>query len=277
MCPRPGRIASDNRLKESLEVARRVGLRAGQRLVEDDTEGILIARRAGSPVVLDQLGGEIHGGSEHHPCVLADRVRRLGVLFGRGDAEIEHDRMDVAVLDGEKDVRWLEIAMRDAAAMSSRHGVTHRNQDRHRLGDGNRARPLQPAGEIFTFEQLHDEIDPLELLARVDDLHDVRVSKAGGEPRFFQESSASDRVRGKRAVQHLDRDALAIAGAQALVDDAHRSDAQAAPDLVFADPRSKQKRGPCSVFGRFQVTASRKAALLLDRHHLSFVVTAAPV
>ena len=117
------------------------------------------------------------------------------------------------------------------------------NKDIHRLGDGHRARTLQPAGEIFAFQQLHDEIDPLELLARVDDLHDIRVSNAGGQPRFSQESSASDRLRGKLAAQHLDRDALAVTPAHALVNDAHRSDAQAAPDLVFADPRSKQERG----------------------------------
>ena len=166
--------------------------------------------------------------------------------------------MQSPLADREEDVRRLEVAVRDAPSMSLRHRVADRPHDVSSLRGGERPGAPEPVREILPLEQLHHEVALPGVLADVGDVNDVRVAKAGRQLRFLQESSAGGRRRRERRAENLDSETFPGLPLYALVDGAHRSDANEAFDHVFAEYCSSIERGlpllfhlsPSSVFGR---------------------------
>ena len=121
-------------------------------------------------------------------------------------------------LRGEEDVRRLQIAVHDAAAVQRRQRRQDRQLRRRRLGDGH-GPAGQPLGERLAVEQFHAEERLPLVFADVEQLADVRMADGSRGARLAKEALAHLRLR--RAKDRLDRDRPRQPVIPAFVDDTH--------------------------------------------------------
>jgi hypothetical protein len=125
------------------------------------------------------------------------------------DPEVTDLRLVVLV---EKDVRWLEVRVDDAARMRERE------TGRDPIGEPDRVRERERAGALDALLQrragnvLHDdERQPVDL-TDVEHADDVRVGELRERAGLFDEELAQGPVSGGLRVEHLDRDLAAERG-----------------------------------------------------------------
>jgi hypothetical protein len=220
-----------------------VGTQASQQSIQDDAEGIHVARRRHRRAG-DLLGARVFR-REHaivHPRQLghAAEVRRAEEL---GDAEIEQLRH---ALRRHEDVRGFEVAVDDQVLVR----VLDRPAD---VDEQLEARPqVQPLIVAVTIQRralhvLHDQIR-LRIFgfARVDQPGDVRMVEAGEDLALGAEAQAE--IDGRGAVDDLDGGLgrELVIGPLAQEDGARATPAQHGDELVVRDDPSDEGdlRGP---------------------------------
>src|SRR5262249_12735507 len=124
------------------------------------------------------LGGHVVRSAKHD--TRRGKHRLVGTIHdGAGKAEVE--QLDAVF--GEEDVRWLEVAMHDAAAVHRREGREYSARDLERLRNGQRT-PTDSLRERFTLEEFHRDVEPAAVFPDLVELADVRMIQAGCDPRL---------------------------------------------------------------------------------------------
>ena len=127
--------------------------------------------------------------------------------------------------------------MHHVVSMCRIEGVRDLNRDLQRLVD--RQRPfLQPVGERFALEILHDEKRRAVVLSYVVERADMRVGQLRDGSRFPVQPALELRVRSERSAQDLDGDGPVEPRVARLVDFAHAPRAERREDLVGAEARA---------------------------------------
>ena len=168
-------------------------------------------------------------------------LRRVARLEQPGDPEIQQLRHAIRA---DQDVRGLDVAVDDGAAM--------------RIGDGRAhlAKELQPFGDVECLlvaivvdrqplDVLHDEVRQAVLgRVAVEQARDVRVIEAGEDLPLVAEA-AQHGLRVHAALDELDGDLLLVlaVGAPREIDRAHPAAADPLQDLPVADDLADQAVG----------------------------------
>ncbi len=183
----------------------------GQHLEEDDAEGPDVR-----PAV-DRLAAGLLGRHVGRRAEEDSRLRRVGRegggvldLRGRGArrvhrlGEAEVEDLDLSV-GRELHVGGLEVAVDDPLLVRGLERLGDLPRDGEGLVERERA-ALQPFGEVFALDELHDEgADAARLLEAVD-RGDVGVLQLGEDLRLALEAREAVGVRGERLGEDLDRD-----------------------------------------------------------------------
>ena len=202
---------------------------AGEHLVENHAEAVDVGARI--DVVVGALLGRHVARRADQRAGLGERVERArGVLLQLGDAEVQHlDEQRVVVVAREDDVRGLEVAVDDAAAVRVLDAVGDLAGDGRGFVEGERARALQSLAERLAFDEFHDDVG---LAARerpvVVGAGDVRVVESRGGARLALEALRRLLVGDEVGQQQLDRRGAFEFDVHARVDRAH----PAAPDQL---------------------------------------------
>jgi len=136
----------------------------------------------------------------------------------------------------------------DPLVVRGRHGGQHRQHDVRRLLERQPPAPLDEAGQVFAFQQLHDQEGPSAFDADVGHVDRVRVAHPRRQLRLAQEPGARVRVGRQKGAHHLDRHLLSDRQVDAFVDRAHPPFADQAHHLVLAEasPDGKHRAGRLS-------------------------------
>ena len=183
------------------------------------------------------------------------RVHRLG------EAEVED--LDLAVRR-ELDVRGLQVAVDDPLLVRRLEGLGDLAGDGEGLVERERA-ALQPLGEVFALDELHDEgADAARLLEAVD-RGDVGVLQLGEELRLALEAGEALGVGGERLGQDLDRDLALQLRVGRPVDDPHAALAERGGDLVRAECRADLHESPRASRSSRAATPARRRSSVQSR------------
>ncbi len=190
--------------------------------------------------------------SVRHVLQRADERPDLGVdaaigqpcAGGLGNAEIDHLGHRPAVVEGDQDVRRLEVAVDHALLVGVLHGLADRDEQRQPLA-GRQPGPVAIVGDRHALDQLHHEIGAALGLPCIQDLGDVRMIHQGQRLPLLVE--AGEHPLGVKAgANHLDGDA-AVHGLDLVGDPdlAHAPFAELLAELEAAgEDAFGQKRGP---------------------------------
>ncbi len=203
-----------------------VGNPAGEHLVEDAAERVDVGAGVRAAPG-DLFRRHVVDRADHRSL---DRQSRNGVEL-LGQSEVGQVGVLLAVLDRDQDVRGLDVAVHEAAAVG---GVQRGRELLEQLDRSRRLdRPLldQDLAEVGAGDVVHDEEQHPLMLARVMDPDDVRVMQRGGDARLALEPLAELLVLGERGRQHLERVDPVQRDVRDAVDEAH---AAAADQLVNA-------------------------------------------
>ncbi len=152
-------------------------------------------------------------------------------LHDLGEAEIEHLDAPRVFAFAEHDVGGLEVAMRDAFLVRSRHGFRDRDPDRQHTLE-RQAAGVQHARKRPTVHQFHRQEDRRAgLLYRMNG-DDVRVIKGRDGERFARESLAAIGIGRGDFRQNFQGDLALQPEIARAVDFAHSSDAEHRRDFV---------------------------------------------
>ena len=231
--PQPDRLAVHDLVGDRREAVSPERTLAGERLVQDRAEGPDVDQ-----VLLDD-GNLVELLRRHVRRRPGRRLARGegGVFAMLRDPEVEDQRL--AVLAHE-DVLGLQVAMNRAVSV----GVGDSPADlRHQADDagdalrfGQRRDFFEPLVELAAAHVLHHEIGMAVVLARVEDLHDVRVAQHSEVADLAPEALDQLGAAGSRIVHDLERDqAVAHRGVRAEVDRPHSSAAELLDDAVRPD------------------------------------------
>lgn len=132
---------------------------AGEEFVEDDAEGVDVG--AGVDVVEGEVGllGRHVVGRAHELALLGHQGLLVGAGGeGLGDAEVDDlGRGLVAVVGGDEDVGWFEVAVEDAACVCVVDGVADVDEEADALFDGELC-GVGVGGDGGAADPLHDEV-----------------------------------------------------------------------------------------------------------------------
>src|SRR5262245_16342688 len=134
----------------------------------------------------------------------------------------------------EKDVRRLEIAMHDAAAVEGAEGTEHPERHRHRFVERHGA-VAQPVGERLSVEQLHDDEDVVAGFADIEDLADRGMVDAGRGARLAPQPRAGIALVHVAGADRFDCDLALEARIAGAIDLAHSTGSDEREQLVFAE------------------------------------------
>ena len=229
---------------------------AGEHLVEDDAErpdvgalvdGLaprLLGRHVGRGAEDDAELRPVRGRHRRrvHERRRAREVGRGGAARGRvhrlGQAEVED--LDLPVRR-ELHVGGLEVAVDDSLLVRGLERLGDLPGDGEGLVEGERP-ALQPLGEVFALDELHDEgADAARLLEAVD-RGDVGVLELGEDLRLALEAREAVGVRGERLGEDLDRDLALQLRVGRAVDDPHPALAERGGDLVGTEAGAGSER-----------------------------------
>ncbi len=207
-------------------------LGAREHLVEHDAEGVDVAAGVGDSAG-DELGGEVRDGAEQS-------LPRRGVGAHRpGEAEVAE--LDAPVV-GEHDVLGLEVAMHDPSRVRRREAREHGLADLQRLLCGEMALLLQQLPQRDARQVLHDEVGAAEVVALIEDVHEIRVREPRGAARLLLEAPREIRVLREVLVHHLHRDAALQSEIRGEVHHRHAAPGDARSDRVTAVERLPDQR-----------------------------------
>jgi hypothetical protein len=139
----------------------------------------------------------------------------------------------------EQDVSRLEVAVDDAGDVDGCQGGGHLPHQGHGLGRVLEAPlPAQAVGQALALYEGHDDVRPAGVLADVVDGADVGVPDGGRRPRLAQEPLPGGTAGVVPAAEgrHLDGHDAVQLWVKSPADHAHAPGAQAADDLVAAQP-----------------------------------------
>ena len=176
---------------------------AGEHLVQHAAGGIQVGAHVDG-LAASLLGREVLRGADH---ALGLGHRGSGIVERAGDAEV-HD-LDHALL-GDHDVAGLDVAVDDAHAMRVFERVEHAQHHLFGVALAERAVHLDDVTQGLALDVLHHQVRQTlgaaafgdhGLLARVVDVHDVRVVHLRHGVRFAAETGTgrSCRWRNRRA------------------------------------------------------------------------------
>ncbi len=216
----------------------RPGPRAGERLLADEE---LVQDDAGRKHVaapVDAAAGDLLGRHvrrrAHHGAGLG--LFRIGAVIGHArDAEVRELDSRLAV---EHHVGRLDVAVDDARLVRELQRVEQLAHDAHRLLKLEALVGVEEVLELLALDELHDDVGDVALLAEVVHLDDVRMVQPRDRLRLAHEPHRI--LFGRRLVVEvaledgLDRDFAIEPRVQALVDDAHRTLAEHAGEVVPA-------------------------------------------
>ena len=195
---------------------------AGQELVEDRPQSVDVGAGVDVEIVQLRLLGR-------HVFQRADERADLGVdapigqprAGGLGDAEVDHLGHRPAVVEGDQDVRRLQVAVDHALLVGVLHRLADRDEQRQPLARREPG-PVAILGDRHALDQLHHEVGAAVGLAGVQDLGDVGVVHQGQRLPLLIE--AGEHPLGVEAgANHLDGDAAL-----------HRRGLVGDPDLAHA-------------------------------------------
>ena len=243
LAERPERRALRRDLRERLEPERRL---AGQQLVEHGAERVDVGR--GAHVLAERLlGSQVCRGAEH-----GARQGQARGLDSPCDPEVRDLEHAVAP---EQEVLRLHVPMDEARVV----GVLERRgrlaPEPGRLVGLEPAAPREQVGDRLAVDELHHDVRPALVLARVEDPDDVRVRQPRREPGLAQEPGAELRVAPEVLGEQLDGDRpvqLLVVGAE---DGGHAAVTERPPEPVPArdEPRGQWPFlwwcGLCPCFG----------------------------
>ena len=163
-----------------------------------------------------------------------DNGRSRGVRRGRHvetGALCQPEVEELGALPREHDVARLQITMHDPTAMRLVERIGHLDGDPQRLGAREPA-ALEPLGQGFAFEQLHDQKEDTPLVADVVERADVWMGKTRDRLRLALEALAHLVVLGKLARQHLHCDVAVETSVASTIDLSHSASSQGGENLV---------------------------------------------
>ncbi len=162
----------------------------GQDLEQDRAQRIDVGRSVGRGGVAQLLGRHVPRSAEHVTrlrlalarCEIGDAREIVGFVEHAREPPVEH--VDLAVL-AEHDVRGLEVAMDDAAAVSEGDPAADVDERVQQRLERIRGESIQ---QCHAGEPLHDEVRPaLGIVAELVHGHDRRVIEPSLDPRFPEE------------------------------------------------------------------------------------------
>jgi hypothetical protein len=134
----------------------------------------------------------------------------------------------------DEDVVRLQIAVNDAGYVRGAEPDQDLSHQRRKLVRHHSAALLDPAGQRFAVQKLHDDVAiAIRKNAEVEHLQDVIVADPSGCLRLALETLHHFGVAGERGVQHLDRDAAIDAHVLAFEHGTHAALADGADDAIL--------------------------------------------
>ena len=216
---------------------------AGKHLEQDCAGGKKIAAHT-EGFSADLFGRHVPRRPHQHACARQCRfVRDRLVELRPGESEVEQ----LHAVHGQEDIRRLQVAMDDAAAVKRGECGEHAECDRYRVGAGEGA-SCQPLRQHFALEELHRDEEPACVLANFVDLADVRVIHARGCTGLPPQPLTRPVVV-RRSREGLHRNHPLETGVACRVDNAHTAFAQLALDYIGTDTIGRSAPVPGAVAG----------------------------
>ncbi len=225
------RLAVLDLLEQLLRVVADVRRTAGEHLVEDRGQRVLVRSRGGFS--LGVLGRHVPDG----------RDRQVGHRAGSHLRAAEVDQLGRPV-GQDHDLARLQVAVDDVLAVGVLERAAELGHRREAVLEG-QAPVGRDAAQVPALEQLHDGVKQVTFFADVVDRDDVRVTQAGRRLGLREEPGLE--LFGDLAVRrdHLDGDEPVQAGVLGLVDRPHVAAADAVDDVVLADLLFSHSSSPC--------------------------------
>jgi hypothetical protein len=153
--------------------------------------------------------------------------------------ETEVNHFDGAVW-GHFDIGWLEIAVHDAALVSSRKALGYLEGHRHHFFVWNRP-ACNALGQILTGHELHHERARVAFLFKAVNVGDVGMIEGGKHPRLAFEARLAPGIVREQARQDFHRDIPLEGGVAGHVDLTHPASPELGADFVLTYLRANRK------------------------------------
>jgi hypothetical protein len=164
----------------------------------------------------------------------------VGLPGRRGDPEVEHLHL---ALGGQEDVARLDVAVDDPRAVGRLERVGDRRHDPGRLARRHRAGAVDPSGQALALQQLHDQVRPPVVLAKVKHPGDVGVVEPGRRPRLPAQPLGGPAVAGQRPPRTLTATGRSSSGSRATHTSPIPPAASGAP-IRYRPPRWRPSTAP---------------------------------
>ena len=183
----------------------------GEHLKERHAKGVDIG--AGGDEPIEHLRGHICGRARGE-CRLSGIAADGAVGAFAGEAEVSDEHATIA---REHDVAGFNVPVHDAARVKCAHGLAHMDHDLAGGGGVELSDAVQHAGEAFTFDQFHHDVDELVVLTGGVDADEAGMLDVDDAAHAFAECFA----RGFAEAKQFDGDFAAEQGVPAAPDNTH--------------------------------------------------------